>query len=1333
MLTAVFKWQGPDSTRDLNDKTKALFSKGVLSDGLLVPVSGQLQVTVQAFTAVSNDGMLVVEDAGSVLTIPAGQTTIVSVLAKHNIGADPTLSYGVHEASVYAALSDINDRIILGQITLTLGATQVTTGDISYVNRDIQEKVTRLRFRGRVADSSSLPAASSTLNRAGDCYVITAGTGDNPTIWSWNGSAWVNLTTSVTLAAELAQHRANMFPDEVHLTNAQALAALGTSGTPGAGNKYVTDSDTRIPTQTENDALVGTHGTPGTSNPFVTAEFPLAAAEILTYPVAPGGSVEVNSANGPFFVGSGAVGSANKYFGFLHSTDKRGYLNSTNVAPQVTGVFKDAVLTVPLDPSADADSDGFFTNTLYLQLSSVIDSGFRLVYAKRYTMATLPAGLGAEINPGDEFVPSEVAEALVAITGRPYGTAPLTRERLTSLRSALDNLESYVGTVLETNVVATDEDFTKLADEPFIGTTFVKNVGVDPVYTFTNTGVVDFDYDPTLGRITFDSAVNLSSVVAGNLFRDGASRYYKITAVNDASDYLDIVDLDTGVAPAFGTVTDSAGTSVDGSCQVNFNPRGLLLSEMKTSVGSEVVRINKLQIKPNEYSRPDGLVAWGIKSADDRFDQRIVFYGSWENYPTDDSPKSFVRNRGASGRIELTGFYTTISLLVRRRAGGPSLSVSVDGAAATTVPTSASGAVSSAVGAMADAKYHRVLVASGLSSSRPSHITISIAAATAEPLEIYGLELSRDNSPSLALLESGRAFDAAQILSRDTINAAVPVPLIGTARGGRAVVALAAGSHTVGIGTVTSIPDVTATGSGTSLTVPSNSMSLYRAADLVYCQDSAVAPTVVEIRQIQSLTPTGAVLSSATSITNPVIRHLASTGVSYPFSSDEQEIARYSLLRDFTNGTDGDFEASPSGNRYVLHKDGLTIVSGQSLSRVSTGLNGSPEAVRIESGGQIRFTVLATRLDIITANDSNATSVNVFVDGSPAVTSTFTGGATRRRTIFANSRYQSHEVVISGGGGNLAITDIILFGPKKPTISGFPPESGDLSRVAAYEPSTDALTASPFVYPKGGVFHDAVAHIAYVHGTGANTDWTVENNYSASPNGKFIYSANEAAYAEFYFLGDSFELQYVTGPDHGIFKITVGGVALESVGGTIVGDYTNDEVDAYSAVYGRKNIGVYGLSYSYHLVRMQIQDPRTKNASSSDYRMAFVGYYVTNNHGYLTCGVNREGAYTSVADARVFLANALPAATKPSALDADRRAGIVNLTNGSSSITVTFPVPMPDANYVVTCNFVNYVDSDPDYQPILISNQSATGFTAKWNYPLETGNMRLGYVAEVLS
>ncbi|HUM85373.1 MAG TPA: hypothetical protein PLN48_16680, partial [Lachnospiraceae bacterium] len=51
-------------------------------------------------------------------------------------------------------------------------------------------------------------------------------------------------------------------------TEDQKAALAGTSGTPSAGNKYVTDEDGRLPTAGEKAALAGTSGTPSASNPF---------------------------------------------------------------------------------------------------------------------------------------------------------------------------------------------------------------------------------------------------------------------------------------------------------------------------------------------------------------------------------------------------------------------------------------------------------------------------------------------------------------------------------------------------------------------------------------------------------------------------------------------------------------------------------------------------------------------------------------------------------------------------------------------------------------------------------------------------------------------------------------------------------------------------------------------------------------------------------------------------------------------------------------------------------------------------------------------------------
>ena len=54
----------------------------------------------------------------------------------------------------------------------------------------------------------------------------------------------------------------------------EQFGALGGTGTPTSANPFVTSDDTRVPSQSENDALLGTQGTPSSSNKFVTNQDP---------------------------------------------------------------------------------------------------------------------------------------------------------------------------------------------------------------------------------------------------------------------------------------------------------------------------------------------------------------------------------------------------------------------------------------------------------------------------------------------------------------------------------------------------------------------------------------------------------------------------------------------------------------------------------------------------------------------------------------------------------------------------------------------------------------------------------------------------------------------------------------------------------------------------------------------------------------------------------------------------------------------------------------------------------------------------------------------------
>lgn len=74
------------------------------------------------------------------------------------------------------------------------------------------------------------------------------------------------------------------------------------------------------------------------------------------------------------------------------------------------------------------------------------------------------------------------------------------------------------------------------------------------------------------------------------------------------------------------------------------------------------------------------------------------------------------------------------------------------------------------------------------------------------------------------------------------------------------------------------------------------------------------------------------------------------------------------------------------------------------------------------------------------------------------------------------------------------------------------------------------------------------------------------------------------------------------------------------------------------------------------------------------------------------------------------------------------RVNSVAITNGSTSVSVTFSSAMSDSNYGINCVLVNTTDSSPQFQPIVITTKSTAGFTAKWNSPVDSANYFLSYV-----
>ena len=205
-------------------------------------------------------------------------------------------------------------------------ATEVLSSYIEFFERDEVDPIGRLAFRGLVNSTASLPdfGLTSNSNRIGDFYIVTDGNGGFPELWAWNEIEWVNITQAQTFINLLSNHSDNLDVNSNHVTDDQADALLGTTSTPDINNRYVTNADARIPTQTENDALQPdltgrSESVPSGSNLFINSSKIFAAPIEVDFSGGIG-SIELTWDNaleigdGPFYVGFGALGTAQKFF-----------------------------------------------------------------------------------------------------------------------------------------------------------------------------------------------------------------------------------------------------------------------------------------------------------------------------------------------------------------------------------------------------------------------------------------------------------------------------------------------------------------------------------------------------------------------------------------------------------------------------------------------------------------------------------------------------------------------------------------------------------------------------------------------------------------------------------------------------------------------------------------------------------------------------------------------------------------------------------------------------------------------------------------------------------
>lgn len=67
------------------------------------------------------------------------------------------------------------------------------------------------------------------------------------------------------------------------------------------------------------------------------------------------------------------------------------------------------------------------------------------------------------------------------------------------------------------------------------------------------------------------------------------------------------------------------------------------------------------------------------------------------------------------------------------------------------------------------------------------------------------------------------------------------------------------------------------------------------------------------------------------------------------------------------------------------------------------------------------------------------------------------------------------------------------------------------------------------------------------------------------------------------------------------------------------------------------------------------------------------------------------------------------------------------LSSGVTSATITLPVTLPTSTYVVVAEMTNYVDTNPAFQPLVVTAKTTGSFTVKWNSPTDTVNYNIAF------
>lgn len=1349
-IRTLLKFRNLDLTKDINDRYTRLFNPGVFDGGEVIPVVGQLKIDLIApWKLINAEGMVVEETADRYrLDTPAGQTTVIACKAVYYENNVPEISIVALEKSAYDLLPDQYKYTVFANVEVPIGATNTLSSYIKYSSRDTIDKLGRNVIRGVLSNASSLPSAKD--NQAGDVYMVADGLGGIPHLYGWDGLQWVILTDAATAMADLATHRANLFTDEKHATDDEKDALVGTSGTPpSSSNKFIDNADSRIPTQSQKDALSGSDGAPSTTNRYITEEYPLAAPDEKELGSAPvGGYVELLASEGPVFVGRGGGGSVDVYFKFYDQNLNREYTTSTDLAVNVAGVYTDSLLSSVLDPSIDpnVDADGFYSGaSLYIKYDTTPDTGLRLLYGKRRTLKTMPVDVFLSRTLNDAQTSAETINVVEGIKGRDWDDPVPTNETNIELRKDVVDLKEYLSSVFKADHVI--GDFTKVEGVPDFASDFIQNIGIPQNYSYQNTGLVGFNYTASTATVTYNTPVTLVGVVvAGHVFIDGAGVEYEVISIPDNQNL--VIQKRNGIIPL--NITTTVSSSLHGSVKPDNNPRKINLATLEYILGRERIACRELEVVANEFHPRTNNIAFQIRTPvhSSYFrEPRVRFYGGFQNRDSGNRSKVVATN---TGRILITGFFTDARLLVDLKNASPSITVKIDGDTTGTVYDLTRSGLVVSLGTNDDIQQQSVQIASGLLDLAPHTVEVIIDDSTDEFI-IYGIDLFRSTVTTVALL-SGRAFVQSDLYKKDTISTfSAPA---GSTRSRGAVVTRYIGRSLIEASQLTSLQDYDGTAGGPSGTAFSGTPSFtvgsglvkfqyYKAGDIV----KLVTATAEEVKQIQSIGPgVGQITFTSNVMTSgaAILIHMASTAGDSLDTT--QEYARYTTT-DLGTRQLTDFSVlffTPS-NRLFTVEDGTTSMAGYNIRYVTTGIDGVDTAIElIDSTSTVHIRAVACQLNLITAN---ATSVGAefSIDGCPSYAVTIPSGGLTNLTGWTNARYQTHELVISNAAG-MRLSGIILHEPTHASkIEGSLLATQNL--IADHDSS---ISSDGSVIPCGVVGVDPFTMQGiFVDGTGTGTGWASSIDFALNPYwGRYITTDQEGAYFEYFFFGGGIEIEYFAKNDQGKPRLFLNNILATAVNfptATFKGiNISTGEVDMYDASLTsvRKKFAITDLPFDKYVAKLQIQTPRTRNVLSTGFWMNVGTVYEANSSGRMSYSPSKgfrgklgvdDFAYGLdwARDDRNFDSGAISKEEIPVSrtITLETRAQRINLGVGDTAITVAFSSTLDSTDYALTCTISNTVDPITVYRPLTITNFTPTGFTVKWNDPIETSNYYLNYTA----